>query len=278
MPFYAIFCLRLESHRPGFAHGENAHSICYQWPLPRKTQLFLAKVIRKACKKFAIEPCFMTALASVPNRDLPKVFEAYRPDCYIVRRSIVQNEVIFSGEGLTLLSIDNIYTFKQLLCTLSKRDWVANARDVCLSSCVHLLHRINEVYTNPKLSRGYLARVYKEVEFKQKEFDEVTSDHNGNYCTASIKDVTTLEPDYTALSDIAFDWKSEDEDASAVELPDTSILVSTLPTSTLGILRTRDMTYGAYALETILCPKPGLQRATLTRQPRRTRAAPRAMN
>ena len=191
------------------------------WPLPRRSQLVLSKIIRKACKKFAIEPSWLTAVASVSNKCLPKLFEAYQPDSYIVRRSIVQNDIIFSDEGLTLLSMDNIYTFKQLLCTLSKPDWVANSREVCLSSCVHLLQRINEVYTDPKLSRGYLARVYKEVEFKQEAFEEVTSAFSTNYCTASIRDVTMIEPDYTALSGMALDWESDD-DGGAAELPDTS--------------------------------------------------------
>lgn len=191
------------------------------WPLPRRSQLIFAKIIRKACRKFSLEPSWLTAVASVSNKCLPKVFEAYQPDSYIVRRSIVQNDIIFSDEGLTLLSMDNIYTFKQLLCTLSKPDWVANSRDVCLSSCVHLLQRINEVYTDPKLSRGYLARVYKEVEFKQEAFEEVTSAFSTNYCTASIRDVTMLEPDYTALTDMALDWESDD-DGDAAELPDTS--------------------------------------------------------
>ena len=191
------------------------------WPLPRKSQLILAKIIRKACKKFSLQPSWLTAVASVCNKNLPKVFEAYQPDSYIVRRSIVQNDIIFSDEGLTLLSMDNIYTFKQLLCTLSKPDWVANSREVCLSSCIHLLQRINEVYTDPKLSRGYLARVYKEVEFKDEAFEEVTSAFSTNYCTASIRDVTMLEPDYTALTGIALDWESDD-DAGAAELPDTS--------------------------------------------------------
>ena len=191
------------------------------WPLPRKSQLLLAKIVRKACKKFSLQPSWLTALASISNKYLPKIFEAYQPDAYIVRRSIVQNEIIFSDEGLTLLSMDNIYTFKQLLRTLSKPDWVENSRDVCLSSCVHLLRRINEVYTDPKLSKGYLARVYKEVDFMQEAYEEVASAISTNYCTASIRDVTTLEPDYTALAGITLDWESDDG-RDAAELPDTS--------------------------------------------------------
>ena len=191
------------------------------WPLPQKSQLILAKIVRKACKKFTLQPSWFTAVAAVSNKFLPKVFEAYKPDSYIVRRSIVQNDIIFSDEGLTLLSMDHIYTFKQLLCTLSKPNWVSNSRDVCLSSCVHLLRRINEVYTDPKMSKGYLARVYKEVDFMEDAFEEVTSAISTNYCTASIRDVTTIEPDFTALTGISLDWESDDG-RDAAELPDTS--------------------------------------------------------
>ena len=191
------------------------------WPLPRKSQLILAKIIRKVVKKFALEPSWLTAVASVPNKGLPKVFEAYQPDSYIVRRSIVQNDIIFSDEGLTLLSMDKIYIFKQLLCFLSKPDWVETSRDVCLSSCLHLFQQINEIYTDPKLSKGYLERVYKEVDFKEEAFEQVTSAISTNYCTASIRDVTMLEPDFTAMTEIALDFDSEDDEGAA-ELPDTS--------------------------------------------------------
>ena len=192
------------------------------WQLPKTSQLMLAKTVRKACSKFKLSPSFLTALAShSTKRDLPRIFNAYRPDSYIIRRSILQNDVVFNGDGLTLLSIDHIYTFKQLLRTLSKKDWLLCAREVCLSSCVHLLHRINQIYTNPKASKGYMARVYKEIEFQCSAYEEVCSAYNVTFCTASIKDVTTLEPDYSALADIGLTWES-DTSPTAAELPDTS--------------------------------------------------------
>ena len=192
------------------------------WQLPKTSQLMLAKTARKACSKFKLNPSFLTALAShSTKKDLPRIFNAYRPDSYIIRRSILQNDVIFNGDGLTLLSIDHIYTFKQLLRTLSKKDWLPSARDVCLSSCVHLLHRINQIYTNPKASKGYMTRVYKETEFQCSAYNEVLSAYNVTFCTASIKDVTTLEPDYSVLADIGLKWDS-DSSPTAAELPDTS--------------------------------------------------------
>lgn len=192
------------------------------WQLPKTAQLILAKIVRKACSKFNLSPSFLTALASYSSKkDLPRIFDTYRPDSYVVRRSILQNDVIFNGEGLTLLSIDYIYTFKQLLCTLSKKDWLPGARDVCLSSCVYLLHRINQIYTNPKASKGYMTRVYTQTQFQCSAYEEVCSAYTEHFCTASIKDVTTLEPDFSALADLSLDWDS-DSSPTAAELPDTS--------------------------------------------------------
>ena len=204
------------------------------WPLPRKSQTILAQTIRKAVKKFSLQPGWLTALASAPSKCLPKIFDTHRPNSYIVRRSLVQHELIFSEEGLTLLGIDHIYTFKQLLCTLSKKNWVPHARDICLSSCVHLLQRINIVYTDPKVSKAYLERVYDEIEFQKESYDEVVAAYDVNYCTASIKDFTAIEPDYTALSDMALDYETDtepelelepasgSEPAFVAELPDSS--------------------------------------------------------
>lgn len=206
------------------------------WPLPRESQVCLAQIIRKAAKKFNLRPSWLTALASSSNRGLTKIFETHRPDSYIVRRSIIQNEIVFSEEGLTLLTIDHVFTFKQLLRTLTKQDWVPHARKVCLSSCVHLLHRINEIYPDPEVSSGYLKRVYKEIDYQKKSWQEVTSAYDINYCTASIKDVTMLEPDFTALSDMTSEIEADCETPTQIqpqastprgpnpvaELPDTS--------------------------------------------------------
>ena len=192
------------------------------WPLARKTQQLLLKIVRKACTRFNLGPSWLTSLATYSSKkDLSRIFDQHTPNSYIVRRSIVQHEVIYSEDGLTLLTIDHIYTFKQLLLTLSKKDWVPHSRASCLSSCVHLLHRINEVYTDPKISRGYLARVYKELEFCQDSWEEVNGTYGLNYCSANIKDVTMLEPDYATLSGLVYE-EDGSNDADATELPDTS--------------------------------------------------------
>lgn len=169
------------------------------WPLPRKSQLILARIIRKACKKFDLRANWMTSLSVLSKRAISQVLDTYQPDSYIVRRSIIQHQVIFTEEGLTLLSIDHIYTFKQLMCTLSKPDWVSDhARQACLNSCVNLLHRIRGIYTGKPASQAYIARVYPEIPFYSEILDEVCCAYNSTYCTATIYDVAS-QPDIPAI-------------------------------------------------------------------------------
>lgn len=179
------------------------------WILPKKSQVILTRIVRKACKKFPNGPSWMTALAALSNRkDLPRVFESYQPDSYVVRQSVVQHKVVFSTEGLTLLSIDHVYTFKWLLCTFSKKDWASYSRDTCISSCVHLLSRIHNNYAGKSVLKEHIATVYKEIEFSEETLDEVYSAYNANYCTASIYEVA-FEPEYAVPFDtIRADWNS----------------------------------------------------------------------
>ena len=223
---YIAAKLRLRGLSVALIISEHQPYIIPVWSLPRKSQVILLQIVRKAVKKFSVPSSWLTALAAATNKCLPRIFDAHQPNSYIVRRSLVQHEVVFSEEGFTVLTIDHIHTFKQLLCTLSNKNWVPRAREVCLSSCVHLLQRINEIYTDPKISRGYIARVYKEIDFCKEAYEEVISAYDSNYCTASIKDVTTLEPDCTALStiepDVELGTQTEPRSTSVAELPDNT--------------------------------------------------------
>ena len=193
------------------------------WELPLQSRITLCGIIRKACRKCQLAPGWMTTLASLSKKDLPKVFESYRADAYVVRRSMLQREVIYSSGGLTLLTIDHIYTLKQLLCTLSKKEWVSISRESCLASCVHLLNRIHSVYTGKPASAAYIERVYKEVPFHEDELKEVVTEYNARFCTATIKDVS-FQPEYASLP---LEEEEPERPSHAVqELPDSGMLLA----------------------------------------------------
>ncbi|KAL9102193.1 MAG: hypothetical protein Q9163_002641, partial [Psora crenata] len=180
------------------------------WQLSHRSQIIFTRIVRTACAKYNVTPSWMTAVRSISSkRDLPRVFEAYQPDDYIVRRSLLQQEIVFMADGLTLLSIDHIYTLKQLLCTLSKKDWVSCSRQVCLASCIHLLHRINTIHVGIRFSKGYIARVYHDIPLQEKALDAVMAEHDAIFCTSS---------DYSEFYDDKHQERSVEEVA---ELQDT---------------------------------------------------------
>ena len=198
------------------------------WELPEKSQIILTKTIRKACNKFRVSPSWMTAMAALDGKkELPRIFEQHKPDSYIIRRSLLQREIVYSAEGLMLLSVDHIYTLKQLLCTLSKPDWVLWSRHVCLSSCVHLLRRINAIHDGTQFTKAYMARVYLDVPFAAETFDEVNAEYDATYCTANIRDVVS-EADFASSCYTDFEAaetmnESKDGLRSVVELQNTEV-------------------------------------------------------
>lgn len=86
--------------------------------------------------------------------------EARSDDAYLIRRSLIQHEIIFTGEGLTLLTVDHVWTLKWYLLELSESTYLGTASSISMESCVHLLWRINKTYRGIKLSLSYLYRAH----------------------------------------------------------------------------------------------------------------------
>lgn len=169
------------------------------WSIPRSAQVILTKILRKACLKFHLGPSWMTALSETSGRRSSKdFFDVNRFDPYLIHRSLIQHEVIFGGEGLTLLSIDHIYTFKHFLGVLSSVSWVPLSRVVCLASCIELLRRINTIYTGRKPLKGYFIRVYPDIKVNEATLDEV-------YTTYKIKHGGSGTPDASKEQELGGD-------------------------------------------------------------------------
>jgi hypothetical protein len=74
----------------------------------------------------------------------------------LIHRSLSQNEVLFSSEGLTLLSLDHVYTFKCHLHTFSR---TFSPND--LTSAVDELRRLVLAQNGRRITKGYLMRAYE---------------------------------------------------------------------------------------------------------------------
>ncbi|KAL8728293.1 MAG: hypothetical protein Q9181_005396 [Wetmoreana brouardii] len=131
------------------------------WPISSSAQFKVIRIFRKACELFPTTPEWVTRLASrTADWNALDRLEARASDTYLIRRTLIQHEIIFSGEGLTLLNVDHIYTFKKRLLRLSETSPLDRDHERLMESCVHILRRINATYRGIKLSKSYLERAY----------------------------------------------------------------------------------------------------------------------
>ncbi|KAL5332901.1 hypothetical protein BJX70DRAFT_89326 [Aspergillus crustosus] len=118
----------------------------------------LSRTIAKASLRFSLGQSWSDALTRSQH-------ERHANE-YLIERSILQNEVIFSREGLTLLNIDRIYTFKRRLCILSntKSNPSTAPKESYINSCVRLLHRTIEDFQGRPFSKAFFHRVYEQLD------------------------------------------------------------------------------------------------------------------
>ena len=90
----------------------------------------------------------------------------------MIRRSLNQNSVLFSAEGLTLYALDHLYTFKSQLYTYSRS---LSQHD--LEYAVDELHRLVLAQHGRRITKGYLMRAYDWMNINLAALTEV----NGQY-------------------------------------------------------------------------------------------------
>ncbi|PYH91807.1 hypothetical protein BO71DRAFT_331353 [Aspergillus ellipticus CBS 707.79] len=123
-------------------------------PLDATAWRIMYRTVAKGANKFSLGQSWTDAL----NRSQ---YERQAHD-YLIQQSIMQNEVIFSREGLTLLNLDRIYTFKRRLCILSHRGTFPE--ESYISSCAQLLHRTIQDFHGRPFSRAFFHRVYEQLD------------------------------------------------------------------------------------------------------------------
>lgn len=124
----------------------------------------LERAITKASKKFSLGPSWTDAISR-------SQYERQAND-HLVKQSILQNEVIFSQEGLTLLNMDHIYTFKRRMCIVSTRPLSRN-HEQSMSSCIRLLHRIVADFSGRPFTKAFFHRVYEQLDVPDEQLTAV---------------------------------------------------------------------------------------------------------
>ncbi|KAF7518382.1 hypothetical protein PCG10_000502 [Penicillium crustosum] len=124
----------------------------------------LERAIFKGSRKFSLGSSWTDAISR-------SQYERQAND-HLVKQSILQNEVIFSQEGLTLLNMDRIYTFKRRMCILSTRPFSRDDKQ-SMSSCVRLLHRIVKDFSGRPFSKAFFHRVYEQLDVPDEQLTAV---------------------------------------------------------------------------------------------------------
>ncbi|KAL4917190.1 hypothetical protein BDW62DRAFT_88524 [Aspergillus aurantiobrunneus] len=126
-------------------------------PLEPAAYRTLSRTFAKAVLRFSLGHSWTDALARSQHERLANE--------YLIERSILQNEVVFSREGLTLLNVDRIYTFKRRLCILSTTSPKnTSPPESYINSCVRLLHRTIEDFQGRPFSKAFFHRVYEQLD------------------------------------------------------------------------------------------------------------------
>ncbi|CAG8954073.1 hypothetical protein HYFRA_00009175 [Hymenoscyphus fraxineus] len=126
-------------------------SLLHAATLSPRAEKILRSTIQKAEKKFPsigsgwLSPKPFTSTSSTSNL----------PTNDLIQRSIAQNEILFSSEGLTLLSLDHVYTFKSHLLTYSH----ALTPD-SLTIAVDELRRLILAQKTQTITKNHLTRSY----------------------------------------------------------------------------------------------------------------------
>lgn len=94
----------------------------------------------------------------------------------MIRRSLRQNHVLFSSEGLTLFALDQLYTFKCQLYTYSR-----SLSSYDLGLAVDDLHRLVLSQSGRPISKAYLTRAYDWLGFSRAALADVNEHYKLAY-------------------------------------------------------------------------------------------------
>ncbi|RMJ22788.1 hypothetical protein PHISP_06345 [Aspergillus sp. HF37] len=146
---------------------------------PVDTQLWktLTRAIEKATRRFSLGQSWPDALSRSQH-------ERHAHE-YLIQQSIMQNEVVYSSEGLTLLNMDRIYTIKRRLSilSLSQRE---NAPESYIASCVDLLHRTIRDFQGRPFSKAFFHRVYEQLDVRDEPLALVAEAYKAKFAREGI--------------------------------------------------------------------------------------------
>ncbi|KAI5459969.1 hypothetical protein BGZ63DRAFT_405917 [Mariannaea sp. PMI_226] len=130
----------------GMSSSTFGMALIHAGDLSEKAERNLRSILDKAAKKFRVGPEWLSPAVSPSQCGLTT---------QLVHGSIIQNEVLFSAEGLTLLSLDRLYSLKSALSSYSK-----TRSHLRLEDAVDDLRRIILARNGAKVTKSDILRSY----------------------------------------------------------------------------------------------------------------------
>lgn len=116
-----------------------------------KTLETLTSSVRRAQKLFGLNSNWVnTTLENSISSDVKQ---------QVIDRSLIQNDIVFSSEGLTLFALDHCFSLKSTLDRLSRGSW-----DTSFSDAVEVLRRLVYISRGRPMTKGYIRRCYSQME------------------------------------------------------------------------------------------------------------------
>lgn len=100
---------------------------------------------------------------------------------YVVHRSLLQNQVIFSSEGLTLITVDLCFALKAKMESLSINFFIEDLEDAVL-----ILRRLVIVYRGRPLTKGYIGRSYPRMEVSDQTLLRLNAEYEWQFGTRGV--------------------------------------------------------------------------------------------
>lgn len=119
---------------------------------------------------------------------------------YVVHRSLLQNQVIFSSEGLTLIAIDLCFALKAKIESLSTKFVTMDLEDA-----VVILRRLVIVYRVRLLTKGYIGRSYSRMEASDQTLLRLNAEYEWQFGTRGVVGVNDEYMGWRREG--AVDWK-----------------------------------------------------------------------
>lgn len=113
----------------------------------------------------------------------------------LIRRSLHQNEILFTSEGLTLLSLDHVYQFKFSLSKYSriaKEEGLSIEEGQALQESTDSLHRLILSQSGKQISDSYLLRAYDHLPVTHSSINAINANYKFCYGGPTMKSGITI--------------------------------------------------------------------------------------